>query len=125
MSLGRSPCEGLSLRVRDPASLSKVAARGRVEEKLLDHTSCRSVEALNLLKTARGQVDAVVRMIEDDRYCIDVSKQVLATTALLKKANLLVLRQHIDTCVKDAIESGNGQEKMDEIALILERYLGN
>ncbi|MBN1241772.1 MAG: metal-sensing transcriptional repressor [Spirochaetales bacterium] len=91
----------------------------------MDHTTCRSVEALNLLKTARGQVDAVVRMIEDDRYCIDVSKQVLATMALLKKANLVVLRQHIDTCVKDAIESGNGQEKMDEIALILERYLGN
>ncbi|MBP7095875.1 MAG: metal-sensing transcriptional repressor [Spirochaetia bacterium] len=91
----------------------------------MDHTTCRSAEALNLLKTARGQVDAVVRMIEDDRYCIDVSKQVLATMALLKKANLLVLRQHIDTCVKDAIESGNGREKMDEIALILERYLGN
>ena len=90
----------------------------------MDHTSCRSAEALGLMKTARGQIDAVIRMVEDDRYCIDVSKQVLATVALLRKANILVLRQHIDTCVKDAVESGKGQEKIDEIGLILERYLG-
>ena len=42
-----------------------------------------------LLKTARGQVDGILRMVEEDRYCIDVSKQVLATIALLKKANMV------------------------------------
>ena len=54
-----------------------------------------------------------------------MSKQILAAAALLKKANLVVLRQHIDTCVKDAVNTDKGQEKIEEIAMILERYLGD
>jgi len=91
----------------------------------MDHGSAESQKALNLLKTARGQVDAAIKMMEDNRYCIDVSKQILAAAALLKKSNLVVLRQHIDTCVKDAINTDKGQEKIEEIALILERYMGD
>jgi len=91
----------------------------------MDHCSMESQKAINLLKMARGQVDAAIKMMEDNRYCIDVSKQILAASALLKKSNLVVLRQHIDTCVKDAINTDKGQEKIDEIALILERYMGD
>lgn len=91
----------------------------------MDHCSRESKEATVLVKTARGQVDAVLRMIEEDRYCVDVSKQILATMALLKKANLIILRQHIDTCVKDAIRKDEGEEKIEEIASILEAYIGN
>jgi DNA-binding FrmR family transcriptional regulator len=90
----------------------------------MDHHSCESQKALTLLKTARGQVDAAIRMMEDDRYCIDLSKQILAAVALLKKANFVVLRQHIDTCVRDAVDNNQGKEKIEEIALILEKYLG-
>ena len=64
-------------------------------------------------------------MIDEDRYCVDVSKQILAAMALLKKANLIILRQHIDTCVKDAIRKDQGEEKIEEIASILEAYIGN
>jgi DNA-binding FrmR family transcriptional regulator len=90
----------------------------------MDHSSHESTKALELLKTAKGQVEAVIRMVEDDRYCIDVSKQVHAAMALLKKANLVILRQHLDTCVKDAFNTNKGAEKIDEISLILERYIG-
>jgi DNA-binding FrmR family transcriptional regulator len=89
----------------------------------VDHDSPESRKALDLLKTVRGQVEAVVRMVEEDRYCIDVSRQVLASIALLRKANLLILRQHMNTCVKEAIHSDNGAEKIDEISMILEKYL--
>jgi DNA-binding FrmR family transcriptional regulator len=91
----------------------------------MDHCSKESKEALALVKTARGQADAVLRMMEEDRYCVDVSKQILAAMALLKKANLIILRQHIDTCVKDAIRKDQGEEKIEEIASILEAYIGN
>jgi CsoR family transcriptional regulator, copper-sensing transcriptional repressor len=64
-----------------------------------------------------------MKMVEEDRYCIDVSRQVLATVALLKKANIVVLKQHMNTCVKDAIRTNNGAEKIDEITMILEKYL--
>ena len=89
----------------------------------MDHTSHDSRKALDLLKNARGQVDAIVHMVEDGRYCVDVSKQVLAAIALLKKANLVILRQHLNTCVKDAVRHRKGTEKIDEIALILEKYI--
>jgi CsoR family transcriptional regulator, copper-sensing transcriptional repressor len=89
----------------------------------LKHENHGSQEAVALLKTARGQVDAVLKMVDEDRYCIDVSKQVLATVALLRKANLVILKQHMNTCVKDAIATDKGAEKIDEITLILERYL--
>ncbi len=90
----------------------------------MDHASHDSRGALDLLKTARGQVDGIIRMVEEDRYCIDVSKQVLASIALLRKANLVILKQHMNTCVKDAIRTDKGAEKIDEITLILEKYLG-
>jgi DNA-binding FrmR family transcriptional regulator len=89
----------------------------------MDHGSHDSHKAVDLLKTARGQIDAIMRMVEEDRYCIDVSKQVLATVALLKKANIVILKQHMNTCVKDAIRTNNGTEKIDEITMILEKYL--
>jgi DNA-binding FrmR family transcriptional regulator len=89
----------------------------------VDHSSHDSRKALDLLKTVRGQVDGIIRMVEGERYCIDVSKQMLASIALLRKANLVILKQHMNTCVKDAIQTDRGAEKIDEIALILEKYL--
>jgi DNA-binding FrmR family transcriptional regulator len=89
----------------------------------MHHGSHESHKALALLKTARGQIDGILRMVEEDRYCIDVSRQVLASIALLKKANMVILKQHMDTCVKDAIRTNKGAEKIDEITMILEKYL--
>ncbi len=78
---------------------------------------------LNLLKTARGQIDAVIRMTEEDRYCVDIANQIEATQALLKKANLSILKQHIETCVKDSLEDGTYDEKTKEIIDILRKYM--
>jgi len=89
----------------------------------MDHCSCESKKALDTLTTARGQIDGIIRMIEEDRYCIDVSKQILSAAALLKKANITILRQHMNTCVSDALEHGSGPEKIDEIILILDKYM--
>jgi DNA-binding FrmR family transcriptional regulator len=89
----------------------------------MQHESHDSQKAIDLLKTARGQIDAILRMVDEDRYCIDVSKQVHASIALLKKANIVILRQHMNTCVKDAVRTDKGSEKIDEITMILEKYL--
>lgn len=77
-----------------------------------------------LLKTARGQVDAVLKMVADDRYCIEIINQILACEALLKKARKIVLKGHIDGCVQQAISSDNEQdrtEKLEEIIKLLEK----
>lgn len=79
-------------------------------------------KALKYLKTAKGQIEGIIKMIEEDRYCIDVSNQVLASQALLKKANLSILQGHLSHCVKEACNN-NSDEKIQEINDILEKIL--
>lgn len=74
------------------------------------------------LKTARGQLDGIVRMVEEERYCVDISKQILSVQSLLKKANMEILKGHIKTCVKHAVEKGEGDEKIEEIFSLIDRY---
>lgn len=80
-------------------------------------------EVLNSLKTARGQIDGILKMIEDERYCIDISKQIFAVQSLLKKANMKILKDHMHACVTDAVRDGQGDEKIEEIIYILEKYV--
>ena len=82
-------------------------------------------KALKNLKTARGQIDTVINMLEDERYCIDVANQILAVNGLLKKANLEILKQHINHCVKEAFEEGAGEEKVDEVIRVVSRLMDN
>jgi len=79
-------------------------------------------EAAHQLKTARGQIDGIIKMLDENRYCIDVSKQILSAMSLLRKANLEVLRGHIKTCVADAINKGEAEEKIEEIFGIIDTY---
>ncbi len=78
---------------------------------------------VNNLKTARGQIDGILKMIADERYCIDISKQIFAVQALLKKANMKILRDHMHGCVTDAMSDRSGDEKIEEIIYILEKYI--
>ncbi len=80
-------------------------------------------KALSLLKTSRGQIDGIIKMIEEERYCVDISKQILSVIGLMKKANLEMLDQHIKSCVKDAILEGHGDEKIDEIINVIDKYV--
>lgn len=72
-----------------------------------------------LLKTARGQLDGLLKMVEDDRYCIDISTQISATQAILKKANEEILKGHLHGCVREAFESGGKEEKDQKIEEII------
>ena len=79
---------------------------------------------LRLLRTASGQVDGIIRMLEEGRYCIDISNQILATEALLKKANAQVLVNHLDTGVKESIENqGDYEQKLEEIEQLIHKLV--
>ncbi|WP_242941226.1 metal-sensing transcriptional repressor [Sporobacter termitidis] len=80
-------------------------------------------EVMNSLKTARGQIDGILKMIDEERYCIDISKQIFAVQSLLKKANMKILKDHMHSCVLSAVSEGSGDEKIDEIIYILEKYI--
>src|SRR5712692_8955788 len=72
-------------------------------------------DALLRLKTVRGHVDGVIGMVEGEVYCPDLMKQVAALQASLEKVNRALLRNHLETCVSEAIRTGQGQEKIAEL----------
>ena len=74
-----------------------------------------------LLKTARGQIDGILKMVEEDRYCLEISTQLSAVVSLLKKTNRTVLRAHMDCCVRQAVADGTADSKLDELALLLDK----
>jgi len=78
--------------------------------------------SLQALKTARGQLDGIVKMVEEERYCVDISKQILSAQSLLKKANMEILKGHVKTCVRDAVDKGEGDDKIEEIFNLIDRY---
>ena len=67
------------------------------------------------LKIARGQ------LIDDDRYCVDISNQLLATQSLLKSANQQIMRAHIEGCVREALQTDHIDPKLEEAFQLLER----
>ncbi|MFL0245392.1 metal-sensing transcriptional repressor [Candidatus Clostridium stratigraminis] len=80
-------------------------------------------KALQSLKTSKGQIEGIIKMLEDGRYCVDISNQIIAAQALLKKANMLILKQHMHHCVKDAFKNDNGDEKVEEIIELLSKII--
>jgi DNA-binding FrmR family transcriptional regulator len=71
--------------------------------------------ALNRLKTVRGHLEAVITMVDDERYCPDIMKQVSALQASLEKVNRVLLQNHLETCVVEAIEEGRTAQIVDEL----------
>lgn len=81
------------------------------------------LQAIQTLKTSKGQIEGIIKMLEEERYCIDVSNQIIAAQSLLKKANMLILKQHLNHCVKDAFINNTGEEKVDEIIELLTKLV--
>lgn len=70
---------------------------------------------MNRLKTARGHLDGIVRMVEEEAYCVDLMKQVSAVQASLERANRIVLKNHLETCFSDAVRDGRGEDAVAEL----------
>ncbi|MDP2425691.1 MAG: metal-sensing transcriptional repressor [Candidatus Izemoplasmatales bacterium] len=77
-------------------------------------------EVKKLLNTAKGQIEGISRMVDEDRYCIEVSTQVLAAQAVLKKVNQMILKAHLDSCVLSLLNE-EGQQKMTEIFQLMDK----
>ena len=78
------------------------------------------------LKTARGQLDGIIKMVEEDRYCVDISNQLLATKAIINKVNAIVIAGHLEGCLIDAFNSNDEQEKeikMQELRDLLQKAI--
>jgi DNA-binding FrmR family transcriptional regulator len=76
---------------------------------------------LHRLQIARGHLDKVISMVEKDAYCIDIVHQSIAVQAALKKANEVVLENHLKTCVADSIRRGETNKVVGEVMEVLRK----
>jgi len=83
--------------------------------------------ALGRLRRIAGQVQGVQRMVEDDKYCVDIMLQLSAVRGALEQVSRLLLAQHIEHCVRESFESGNERDrarKIEELVAIFSRHGG-
>ena len=73
------------------------------------------------LKIARGHLDKVIQMTDDDSYCIDIMHQMQAVESGLKETGNLLLENHLKTCVADAISKGKAEETISEVMEVFRR----
>lgn len=76
--------------------------------------------ALKRLSRIEGQVRGITRMVEENRYCIDVVTQIAAVQAALRRAEDEILRDHVATCVEHAVASGDKGEQRKKIAELMD-----
>jgi DNA-binding FrmR family transcriptional regulator len=88
-------------------------------------THARHTGQLDRLRRIEGQVGGLVRMVEEERYCVDILTQIRAARAALRRVEEAVLRDHMEHCVAQAIRSGDPAEqkkKVDELLGVLGRF---
>ena len=71
--------------------------------------------ALNRLKTVRGHLDGIIRMLESDEYCVDVMKQISAVQSALERTNRVMLHNHLETRFSAAVIGGQGDKAIAEL----------
>jgi len=84
-------------------------------------------KALGRLRRIEGQVQGIHRMVEEDKYCMDILLQLTAVQGAVEQVQRLLLGRHIESCVADAVRSGSTrdrQKKMDELLEVFSRFGG-
>lgn len=92
-------------------------------ENIRPGTPSRHAAVLPLLRTARGQLSGIEQMIQENRYCIDISNQLQAVMALLRKADAEILRTHMEMCVKASAGSADFDQKLKELEAVIDHLV--
>jgi CsoR family transcriptional regulator, copper-sensing transcriptional repressor len=78
----------------------------------------------NRLRRIEGQVRGLQRMVDEEAYCIDILTQIASAVSALEKVGTIVLRDHVEHCVRESIQNGEGaDEKIEELTAAVERFL--
>lgn len=85
----------------------------RTEKELRDLTT--------RLNRIEGQVRGIKKMIEDDRYCLDILSQLSSVQSALKQVGYMVTERHITHCVSDAIQQGEGEDSVEELLRVMKQ----
>lgn len=82
----------------------------------------RKDDLIKRLNRINGQAQGVTRMIEEDRYCIDILNQINAIRAALEGVSMILLEDHTRHCIHEAVEQGQGDAHIKELIQVLKKY---
>ncbi|GGH83917.1 DNA-binding FrmR family transcriptional regulator [Pullulanibacillus pueri] len=88
---------------------------------LLPRSEKEKQAMINRLKRVEGQIRGLQKMVEDDRYCLDILVQLSAVQAALKKVGLGLMERHTKMCVSHAIKNGDGDEYIEELMRVIQQ----
>lgn len=92
------------------------------EQPIVPRTDEEKQATINRLRRIEGQVRGIEKMVENDRYCMDILVQISAINAALKKVGFSVAERHAKHCVSHAMKSGEGEETIDELLDIMKHF---
>jgi DNA-binding FrmR family transcriptional regulator len=75
----------------------------------------RKTDVMNRLKTVRGMTDGIIKMVDDDVYCMQVLKQISAARASLDRVARIMLENHVATCFVEQVKAGEGSDAVAEL----------
>jgi len=104
--------------------------RSEVKEKMLTGRTpmygytMRKKELQDRLRRIEGQVRGLQRMVDEDKYCIDILTPLNSVSAALKGVGVGLLDDHVRHCVRQSLEKGEGDEKVEELVSAVARFVG-
>jgi CsoR family transcriptional regulator, copper-sensing transcriptional repressor len=81
----------------------------------MQHSNDTQKRVIHRIKIAKGQLETVLKMVEEGKYCIDIINQSRAVQHALKETDYLLLENHLQTCVVDLVNTGKAKQSVDEI----------
>lgn len=96
-----------------------------IKKTVVPRTDKEIAQLTARLKKIEGQVRGIQKMVEDERYCIDILVQINAVNSALKKAGMNILKRHTEFCIKDSVEKNDpeaSKESIDELMSIIELF---
>ena len=78
--------------------------------------------ALKRLARIEGQVRGIVKMLEENRYCIDVLHQIQAVKSAIRRAESEILKDHANSCISEAIETGDANAQREKISELIDLF---
>lgn len=99
--------------------MTRIPREGILESEATMLNDKQRLDLTHRLRRINGQISGILRMIEEDRYCVDILTQTAAIASALRKVEDIVMQNHLNTCVADAIRSNDATEQRDKIAEVM------
>ena len=80
-------------------------------------------DALLRLRKIEGQIKGISKMVDEEKYCIDIINQITAAQRALDQVALTVMKRHVESCVSEAVKEGKGSPKIDELMETINKFV--